>query len=108
MTRIRSRALPVLGALLATVSVRAVGPQADAKAEEVLNAARAALGGNDALAKVQSATVTGASRRLMGDREFSSDVTLDLLFPDKYKRTEEMSFGQGGQIGRASCRERVL
>jgi hypothetical protein len=96
MTRIRLRALPVLVALLAIVSVRAVGPQADAKAEEVLNAARAALGGNDALAKVQSATVTGASRRLMGDREFSSDVTLDLLFPDKFKRTEEMSFGQGG------------
>ena len=60
------------------------------------NAARTALGGGDALAKVQSATVTGSSRRIMGEREFSSDVTLDLLFPDKFKRTEEMSFGQGG------------
>ena len=26
----------------------------------------------------------------------SSDVTLDILLPDKFKRTEEMSFGQGG------------
>jgi hypothetical protein len=96
MTRTRLIPLLVLVPLLATVSLRAVTPQSDAKAEEILNAARAALGGGDALAKVQSATVTGSSRRVMGEREFSSDVTLDLLFPDKFKRTEEMSFGQGG------------
>ena len=96
MTRPRFLVLFVLVSLVATVALRAAAPQADAKAEEVLTAARAALGGDDALAKVQSATVTGSTRRMMGEREFSSDVTLDLLFPDKFKRTEEMSFGQGG------------
>ncbi len=97
MTSTRLLPLLVLVPLLATIPLRAVTPpQADAKAEEVLAAARSALGGGDALAKVQSATVTGSSRRVMGEREFSSDVTLDLLFPDKFKRTEEMSFGQGG------------
>jgi hypothetical protein len=96
MTRIPSLAAGVLIPFLATMSARAVAPQADAKAEEILSAARAALGGGDALDKVQSATVTGSTRRIMGEREFSSDVTLDLLFPDKFKRTEEMSFGQGG------------
>jgi hypothetical protein len=96
MTRKRSLLLFVLVPLVATVPLRAIAPQADAKAEEILKAARTALGGDDALAKVQSATVTGSSRRIMGEREFSSDVTLDLLLPDKFKRTEEMSFGQGG------------
>src|SRR4029453_12986636 len=92
----RSLPLLVLVPLFATVSLRAVAPQTDAKAEEILNAARTVLGGADSLAKVQSATVAGSSRRIMGEREFSSDVTLDLLLPDKFKRTEEMSFGQGG------------
>jgi hypothetical protein len=96
MTRKRSLLLFVLVPLVATVPLRAIAPQADAKAEEILKAARTALGSDDALAKVQSATVTGSSRRIMGEREFSSDVTLDLLLPDKFKRTEEMSFGQGG------------
>jgi hypothetical protein len=96
MTRKRSLLLFVLVPLVATVPLRAIAPQADARAEEILKAARTALGGDDALAKVQSATVTGSSRRIMGEREFSSDVTLDLLLPDKFKRTEEMSFGQGG------------
>jgi hypothetical protein len=70
--------------------------QTDAKADEVLKTARTALGGEEAFARIQSATVTGTSRRTFGEREFSSDVTLDLLLPDKYKRTEEMSFGNGG------------
>jgi hypothetical protein len=96
MTRKRSLLLFVLVPLVATVPLRAIAPQADVKAEEILKAARTALGGDDALAKVQSATVTGSSRRIMGEREFSSEVTLDLLLPDKFKRTEEMSFGQGG------------
>jgi hypothetical protein len=96
MTRKRSLLLFVLVPLVATVPLGAIAPQADVKAEEILTAARTALGGDDTLAKVQSATVTGSSRRIMGEREFSSDVTLDLLLPDKFKRTEEMSFGQGG------------
>jgi len=96
MTHAKSLALLLLVPLTAIAPVRAAAPQADAKAEEVLNAARSALGGGDALAKVQSATVTGSTRRIMGERELSSDVTLDILLPDKFKRTEEMSFGQGG------------
>ena len=96
MTHAKSLALLLLVPLTAIAPVRAAAPQADAKAEEVLNAARTALGGGAALAKVQSATVTGSTRRIMGERELSSDVTLDILLPDKFKRTEEMSFGQGG------------
>src|SRR5262245_50270527 len=96
MTRRPFFALSLLVPLVATVSLRSAALQADPKADEILKAARAALGGDDALAKVQSVTVTGSSRRVMGEREFSSEVTLDLLLADKFKRTEEMSFGQGG------------
>jgi hypothetical protein len=89
-------ALALIALVLSAAPWVAASPQTDAKAEEVLSAARIALGGDGALTKIQSVTVTGATRRMMGDREFSSDVTLDLLLPDKFKRTEEMSFGQGG------------
>jgi hypothetical protein len=54
----------------------------DPKAQDVIKQARAALGGEAALAKVQSLTVTGSSRRTFGEREFTADVTLDVLFPD--------------------------
>jgi hypothetical protein len=101
-TRDRSpiRTLARLAGPLALVAPLVMTPaalaQTDAKADEVLKAARTALGGEDAFAKIQSATVTGTTRRTFGEREFSSEVTLDLLLPDKYKRTEEMSFGNGG------------
>jgi hypothetical protein len=94
-------ALVAAGCVSATHAVSAA-PQADTKAEDVLTAARAALGGEDALAKIQSVTVTGSSRRLMGQREMTSDVTLDLLLPDKYRHTEEMGFAGGPSFTRVS------
>src|SRR5262249_43935761 len=92
-------------ALLAplAVSTQLVARQADPKVDEVLKAARAAMGGEAALAKVQSATVTGSARRTMGEREMTSDVTLDLLLPDKYKRTEDMGFPGGPSFTRVSA-----
>jgi hypothetical protein len=88
--------------LVVAVSVVQAAPQADAKAEEVLKAAREALGGEAALEKIQSVTVTGSSRRVMGEREMTSDVTLDLLLPDKYRHTEEMGFAGGPSFTRVS------
>ena len=88
---------------LAVVAHMAAQPQTDPKIDEVLKAARAAMGGEAALAKVQSATVTGSARRVMGEREMTSDVTLDLLLPDKYKRTEDMGFPGGPSFTRVSA-----
>src|SRR6185295_3124601 len=90
-------------ALLAVVAHMAAQAQTDPKVDEVLKAARAAMGGEAALAKVQSATVTGSARRVMGEREMTSDVTLDLLLPDKYKRTEDMGFAGGPSFTRVSA-----
>ncbi len=75
----------------------------DPKAQEVLKAARGALGGDSALAKIQSATVSGSSRRVMGDREMTSEVTLDLQLPHKYKRTEDTGVQGGPTFTRVSA-----
>jgi len=75
----------------------------DPKAQDVLKQARAALGGEAALAKVQSLTVTGSSRRTFGEREVTADVTLDALFPDKYKRTEDVGIQGGPSFTRVSA-----
>jgi hypothetical protein len=63
----------------------------DTKAEQLMAQARAALGGEKALAKVQGLTATGAYQRTMPDRQLSGEVTIDLLLPDKLLRTESMN-----------------
>jgi hypothetical protein len=75
----------------------------DPKALDVIKQARAALGGEAALAKVQSLTVTGSSRRTFGEREVTAEVTLDVLFPDKYKRTEDVGIQGGPSFTRVSA-----
>lgn len=91
-----------LAAPLAVVVHLAASPQGDARADEVLSAARAAIGGHEALNKVQSLSASGEHRRVMGERETSGEVTLDVLFPDKLRRTESFGFGGGPAMERVS------
>ena len=90
----RNVALALVAALAVAADLTANSPQADAKVGEILAAARQALGGEAALAKVQTLSVNGATRRVMGDREIAGDVTIDFVLPDKMKRTD--SFGMPG------------
>jgi hypothetical protein len=53
--------------------------------------ARAALGGERNLNKVQGLTASGTYQRTMGDRQLTGDVTLDLQLPDRMLRTESMN-----------------
>jgi hypothetical protein len=69
-------------------AARAAG---DTKAEQLMAQARAALGGEKNLNKVQGLTATGTYQRTMGDRQLSGEVTIDLQLPDKMLRTESMS-----------------
>ena len=62
----------------------------DAKGEELLAQARAALGGEKSLNKVQGLTAAGAYQREMGDRQLTGEITIDLQLPDKMLRTESM------------------
>src|SRR5581483_393887 len=50
--------------------------------------ARAALGGEKALSKIQGLSATGTIRRLVGDRTVEGETTLELQLPDKMFRTD--------------------
>ena len=63
----------------------------DSKSERLMAQARAALGGEKNLNKVQGLTATGSYQRAMQDRQLSGEVTIDLQLPDKLLRTESMS-----------------
>ena len=63
----------------------------DTKAEQLMAQARAALGGEKNLNKVQGLTAAGTYQRTMQDRQLGGDVTIDLQLPDKMLRTESMS-----------------
>jgi hypothetical protein len=65
--------------------------EGDTKAAQLLAQARAALGGEKNLTKVQGLTCTGSYERTLGDRQLSGDLTLDLQLPDKMLRTETMN-----------------
>ena len=76
-----------LAMTLGGLAARAAG---DTKAEQLLAQARAALGGDNELAKVQGLTASGTYQREVGDRQLNGEVTIDLQLPDKMLRTESM------------------
>jgi hypothetical protein len=63
----------------------------DTKAAQLLAQARAALGGEKNLSKVQGLTCRGTYQRTMQDRQLSGELTIDLQLPDKMLRTESMN-----------------
>lgn len=63
---------------------------AAAKAQQLIDQARAALGG-DKLKSLQGLSATGQYRRTFGQMEMSGEVNYDLLLPDKMMKTEVMS-----------------
>jgi hypothetical protein len=85
------RLIALLISLAMTAGGYAARAAGDTKAEQLLAQARATLGGEKNLSKVQGLTATGTYRRTMQDRQLSGEVTIDLQFPDKLLRTESMS-----------------
>ena len=78
-----------LGLLAAgRLSAHAAG---DAKATELLGQARAALGGDAALAKVQGLSCVGTIGRLLGDRQVTGELTIDLQLPNRMLRSDSIS-----------------
>ena len=74
----------MVGALIA-------GAEGDTKAVALLKQARAALGGETKLAKIQGLSATGTLAREMGDRQVKGELTIDLQLPDRMVRTDSMS-----------------
>jgi hypothetical protein len=85
------RLIAFLISLAMTAGGYAARAAGDTKAEQLLAQARAALGGEKNLNKVQGLTATGTYQRTMQDRQLSGEVTIDLQLPDKLLRTESMS-----------------
>jgi hypothetical protein len=74
---------------------------ADDKSGQLLAAMRQALGG-DKVERVTTLTATGEFRRIMGEREMNGDLTIEVIAPDKFKRTEDMGIPGGPQFSRTT------
>ncbi len=85
------RVMLYLMSLLLTLGSFVARAAGDAKAEQLLAQARAALGGEKSLNKVQGLSAAGTYQRTAGDRQLSGDVTIEMQLPDKILRTESMS-----------------
>jgi hypothetical protein len=85
------RVIVYLISLLMTLGSFVARAAGDGKVEQLLAQARAALGGEKNLNKVQGLTATGTYQRTMADRQLSGDVTIDLQLPDRILRTESMN-----------------
>jgi hypothetical protein len=77
--------------LALTVGGYAARAAGDTKAAELLAQARAALGGDAKVSKVQGLSCSGTLQRALGDRQIAGDVTIDLQLPDKFLRTDSIS-----------------
>ena len=67
---------------------------ADTRAEELLRQARAAVGGEEQLQKIQSLLIIGQYQRTLGERQMAGDREISILLPNKY--LVEDSFNPGG------------
>ena len=74
---------------------------ADDRAGQLLAAMRQALGG-DKVESIKTLSATGEFRRIMGEREMNGDLTIELIAPDKFKRTEDMGIPGGPQFSRTT------
>jgi hypothetical protein len=80
--------LSVFMLMLASFAAQISG---DGRATELIAQARAALGGESKLSKVQALSATGTYQREMGDRQMNGEITIDLQLPDKMLRTDSMN-----------------
>jgi hypothetical protein len=62
-------------------------PDAKAKAEQILKQARAAIGDEKKLKELQGLSITGTVRQGAGDNQRESDLEIEVLMPDKVKKT---------------------
>jgi hypothetical protein len=66
---------------------------ADTKADEILKQARAAIGGEDQIQKIQGLNLGGQYRRMLGDRQMAGDREISILLPNKYSVEDSMNPG---------------
>jgi hypothetical protein len=65
----------------------------DARAQEILKQARAAVGGEEQLHKIQGININGQYRRVFGERQLGGDREISILLPNKYFVEDSMNPG---------------
>ncbi len=82
--------------IIALVTIPALAPaqgaDAKAKADEILKKARAAIGDEKKLKELQGLSITGTARQSFGERQIESDLEIEVLMPDKIKKTTTNQF----------------
>jgi hypothetical protein len=71
-----------------------------AKAQAMLAQARAALGSEAKVKALQSLTINGKIRRVMGEREMEGELQFDILLPDKLMKAETIFPMPGMELSR--------
>src|SRR5262245_9915979 len=83
----RKQLLAMIVAITIPALAPAQAPDAKAKTEQILKQARAAIGDEKKLKELQGLSITGTARQSVGDRQMESDLEIEVLMPDKVKKT---------------------
>lgn len=75
-------------AVLALLATSPLVPATSGDAAEVLARLRSALGGDPTLEQVRRLSLSGAYRRVIGERQMEGDLEIAFELPDKFLRTE--------------------
>lgn len=78
--------------MVASLSSAAMAQDSAAKAEEIMKQARAAVASESKFKSLQGLTVAGTVRQTFGDRQMESELEIDMLMPDKIKKTTISTF----------------
>lgn len=92
-------AMPLLGVDRFVPSPLAAADQA----ADVVQQARAALGGEDTLGGVKTLSLEGPFSRAMGERRVEGTLTLLVALPDRLRRTEETEMPNGAIVERIAA-----
>jgi hypothetical protein len=88
----RKQVLSLFAAFTIPAFALAQVPDAKAKAEQILKQARAAIGDEKKLKELQGLSITGTVRQGAGDNQRESDLEIEVLMPDKVKKTTTNQF----------------
>jgi hypothetical protein len=88
----RKQVLSLFAAFTFPALALAQVPDAKAKAEQILKQARAAIGDEKKLKELQGLSITGTVRQGAGDNQRESDLEIEVLMPDKVKKTTTNQF----------------
>src|SRR5262249_52928501 len=84
-------------AMIAAISIPAIAlaqaSDAKAKADQILKQSRATIGDEKKLKDLQGLSFAGMVRQSIGDRQLESELEIDVLMPDKVRKTTNSQRG---------------